>query len=120
MPKGMQYKKYTGEFKQKVIEDMLNNKLSYGEIKQKYDLPNNRVQNWERIYLSEGSEGLYVERRGKACTANGTKKGRPTKFTNKVENDLLDEVQRLRAEVEYLKKLNALVAERVQLEKKQK
>lgn len=120
MPKGIPNKKYTGEFKQKVVEDMLNNKLSYGDTKRKYDLSDKRVQNWERIYLSEGAEGLYVERRGKACTANGTKKGRPTKFPQKVEQDLLDEVQRLRAENEYLKKLNALVAERVQLEKNQK
>lgn len=37
-----------------------------------------------------------------------------------VEEDLLAEVQRLRAENAYLKKLNALVAERVRQERKQK
>ena len=37
-----------------------------------------------------------------------------------VEEDLLAEVQRLRAENAYLKELNALVAERVRQEKKQK
>ena len=38
----------------------------------------------------------------------------------KVEEDLIAEVQRLRAENDYLKKLNALVSERVQREKKRK
>ena len=38
----------------------------------------------------------------------------------KVEEDLIAEVQRLRAENAYLKKLNALVAERVRQEKKHK
>ena len=38
----------------------------------------------------------------------------------KKEEDLIAEVQRLRAENSYLKKLNALVAERVQQEKKHK
>lgn len=42
------------------------------------------------------------------------------KFEKKAEEDLIDEVQRLRAENTYLKKLNALVAERVRQEKKQK
>ena len=58
---------------------------------------------------------LYIERRGRSS------KGRPFKGYNaKVEEDLLAEVQRLRAENAYLKKLNALVAERVRQEKKQK
>ena len=43
-------------------------------------------------------------------------------FTQNAEegNDLIAEVQRLRAENAYLKKLNALVAERVRQEKKHK
>ena len=47
--------------------------------------------------------------------------GAPTEEKKpEVEEDLLAEVQRLRAENAYLKKLNALVAERVRQEKKQK
>jgi transposase len=38
-------------------------------------------------------------------------KGRPPKLDKKVEDDLISEVQRLRAEIDYLKKLNALVLE---------
>ena len=49
------------------------------------------------------------ERRGRACKARGTRKGRPPKLDKKVEEDLIAENQRLRMEIEYLKKLSALV-----------
>ncbi len=116
MPKGIPNKRYTGEFKQEVVETMLREKLSYKETARLYDISGHeRVRQWERIYLEEGPEGLYIERRGRGS------KGRPAKkLKPEVEEDLLAEVQRLRAENAYLKKLNALVAERVRQEKKRK
>ncbi|MBM6939842.1 helix-turn-helix domain-containing protein, partial [Pseudoflavonifractor phocaeensis] len=62
-------------------------------------------KDWERIYLMEGPEGFTVERRGRGS------KGRPKQLSKAVEEDLLAEVQRLRAENEYLKNLQALVLE---------
>ena len=112
MPKGQPNKRYTPEFKIKVVETMHKEKLSYRETARQFDISNSRVTAWERIYLEEGAEGLYAERRGRKST------GRPPKI--KKEEDLIAEVQRLRAENAYLKKLNALVAERVQQEKKHK
>ena len=79
------------------------------------------IHRWERIYLEEGAEGLMKERRGRACSAGGTSKGRPPKLDKKVEEDLIAENQRLRMEIEYLKKLSALVlAEERENGKKQK
>ena len=49
------------------------------------------------------------ERRGRACKASGSNKGRHPKLDKKVEEDLIAENQRLRMEIEYLKKLSALV-----------
>ena len=112
MPKGQPNKRYTPEFKIKVVETMHREKLSYRETARQFDISNSRVTAWERIYLEEGADGLYAERRGRKST------GRPPKI--KKEEDLIAEVQRLRAENAYLKKLNALVAERVQQEKKHK
>ena len=112
MPKGKPNKRYTPEFKIKVVETMHREKLSYRETARQFDIPNSRVTAWERIYLEEGADGLYAERRGRKST------GRPPKI--KKEKDLIAEVQRLRAENAYLKKLNALVAERVRQEKKHK
>ena len=97
MAKGIPNKRYTGEFKQQVVEAMMKEKLSYCEAARQFDVGDDkRVAAWERIYLEEGPEGLYIERRGRR------------------------RVQRLRAENAYLKKLNALVAERVRQERKQK
>ena len=77
-----------------------------------------QIKLWERIFLEEGAEGLMKERRGRACSASGTRKGRPPKLDKKVEEDLIAENQRLRMEIEYLKKLDALVQKRLQEEKK--
>ena len=121
MSKGKPNKKYTGEFKQEVVETMQREGLSYREAARQFDVSDhNMIAKWERIYLEEGPEGLYIERRGRASAASGTKKGRPPKLDKKVEEDLIAEVQRLRAENAYLKKLNALVSERVRQEKKRK
>ena len=98
MPKGVPNKRYTGEFKQMVVETMMREKLSYREAARQFEIPDHKdVAKWERIYLMEGPEGLYIERRGRG------NKGRPTKFPKEVEEDLLNEVQRLRAENAYLK-----------------
>lgn len=115
MSKGRTNKHYTGEFKQKVVEDMRENNLGYNETSKKYELSRNRVQRWERIYLEEGPEGLFMERRGKGSSA-----GRPIKMDNNIEEGLIAEVQRLRMENAYLKKLNALVQQREESEKKTK
>lgn len=107
MPKGIRNKRYTPEFKKKVIETMQEEKLGYRETAQRFAIRSDRqVRNWERIYLTEGPEGFAVERRGRGST------GRPRKLPREVEEDLLAEVQRLRAENEYLKNLQALVLER--------
>ena len=116
MPKGIPNKRYTGEFKQEVIETMKRDKLSYRETARLYEINDHkRVMAWERIYLEEGPEGLYIDHRGRRSKGRAPKKLKP-----EVEEDLLTEVQRLRAENAYLKKLNALVAERVRQERKQK
>ena len=113
MPKGVPNKRYTGEFKQMVVETMLRDKLSYREAARQFNISDHsRVTSWERIYLTEGPTGLYIERRGRSS------KGRPAKFPKEVEEDLLKEVQRLRAENAYLKKLQALVLERERHQKK--
>ena len=124
---GRKNKKYSAEFKICVIMDMREHHLSYNETVKKYELGNPQygaaramLQRWERIFLEEGAEGLMKERRGRACAASGTRKGRPPKLDKKVEEDLIAENQRLRMEIEYLKKLNALVQERILRENKKK
>ena len=98
--------------------DMRENHLSYQETARKFwagrpaDNYKNMIKKWERIYLEEGAVGLMTERRGRKST------GRPRKkpLDKETENDLIAENQRLKeqnqylaAELEYIKKLSALV-----------
>ena len=89
-----------------VVETMRKEGMSYCEAARQFEINDHkRVASWERIYLEEGPEGLYIERRGRKST------GRPKKLKPEIEEDLIAEVQRLRAENAYLKKLRALVLE---------
>ena len=110
--------------------DMREHHLAYHETVRKYWLTTSRadehnyistVKRWERAYLEEGAEGLMRDKRGRNGALNSNKRGRPPKLDKKVEEDLIAENQRLRMEIEYLKKLSALVlAEERENGKKQK
>ena len=89
---------------------MRGERLSYKETARRFELPHNRAQSWERIYLEEGAEGL-IERRGRASGQSGSLKEESPKMDKQVEEDLIAENQRLRAENDYLKNLQALVLE---------
>jgi len=112
MPRGKPNNRYTPEFKKLVVETMQKERLSYREAERRFDLPDKLSAKWERIYLTEGAEGLAVERRGRRS------KGRPATLSKQVEEDLIAENQRLRAENAYLKKLQALVLENEQRARK--
>ncbi len=120
MPREKEFNtKYSPEFKIAVIMDMRNSRLGYSETMRKY-FPHLKQKNfyflkvWERIYLEEGVAGLMTERRGRKSTDRPRKKP----LDKEVENDLIAENQRLKErneylemEIEYLKKLDALVRE---------
>ena len=102
---------YSGEFKQSVIEYMHKNHLSAQETAIHFKLSSgSTVTKWERIYYEEGPQALYEERRGR--NKNMSSKSRKKKLSKDVEEDLIAEVQRLRMENAYLKKLQALVQKR--------
>ena len=122
---GGKNRRYSSEFKICVIMGMREQRLSYHETVRRYWNTEthseecnyiNVIKRWERIFLEEGAEGLMKERRGKSNTSN--RRGRPPKLDKKVEEDLIAENQRLRMEIEYLKKLDALVRKREQEEEK--
>ncbi len=66
MPKGMPNKKYTAEFKKIVVETLLEEKISYSEAERQVGVVRSRMTAWERIYLTECSEGLA------ACSSQTT------------------------------------------------
>ena len=106
MPKGIPNKRYTPEFKQLEVETMREEHLSVREVMRRFKINDHGIiERWERIYLEEGPEGLAIERRGRK------RRSRLAKLSKTVEEDLIAENQRLRAENEYLKNLQALVLE---------
>lgn len=108
---------YSGDFKKSVVEYMHANHLSGAEAAEYFNLGNRVVYKWERIYYEEGPDALYEERRGRPRMSSKPKK---KEINEKDKEDLIAEVQRLRAENAYLKKLRALVQERIQQEQKKK
>ena len=112
---GRKNKKYSAEFKECVILDMREHYLTHREAVRKYWKTKSRAEEdryvptlrkWERIYLEEGVEGLMKERRGRRRNLEEEK---PPEPDNRTREELVDENRRLRMELEYLKKLSALV-----------
>lgn len=109
---GRKKRKYPGTFKLNVVKERIATGLGYREIARKYGVTHQNVMQWERIYLECGETGLLEEQRGKAMKEGyASSAGERRKLDKNVERDLIAEVQRLRMENEYLKKLQALVKE---------
>ena len=121
--------KYSPEFKIIVIKDMIQNKLGYGVTARKYGMYSSperafkrygnkipggvtsTIKRWEQIYTTEGPEGFFLHNHGGYRPEN--------KLYQQVnKQDLIEENRLLKMELEYLKKLDALVRKREQLEEK--
>ena len=109
------YNSYTPEFKLQVVEDMQTNGLSYRAAALKHSVGiHTTIKQWERIYLEKGYDGLKDSNRGLPGKPKvGRPPSKPTnkkKYTSKEAYDTLtSENKHLRMELEYLKKLNALI-----------
>jgi transposase len=127
--KGSKERVYPGTFKQAVVEDKMHTGNSFRCIGKKYNIPHSLVINWCNKYAQYGVESLYIDKRG----APGVKKA-PRKTTAEykrsreatirqldakldslssayLNSDERTELEYLRMENAYLKKLRALVQE---------
>jgi transposase len=124
--KGRKLKHYSGDFKVSAVEEVLTNHMGLRETARKYGVTHKMIQTWIRLYLEKGKD--YFN-----CDASKQKKNTlitripppqilehinlvtPRKPKHpKVDESLLpdeirNELNKLRMENEYLKKLNALV-----------
>ena len=111
---------YDGAFKVKVVEYMHSNHLSCASTASYFGIKSNsHVAKWERIYYEEGPEGLLKKKpRGRPPKSMKNEKtvSQKKELSEETKEDLIAEVQRLRMENEYLKKLRALVQERIDRE----
>ena len=107
-------------FKSSVVRDFLENNLSFEGASIKYHINPSSVRKWVNSVKNGGYE-----------TLNGRKQGRPRKLPMKSkskkespsldpfarEKELERQLEYAKMEIEYLKKLRALVQERLQREK---
>ena len=112
---------YSGEFKIYVVEYMHQHSISLRQAAAMFGIQSPpTISKWERIYYEQGKEALFEERRGRRRTMTKPKKTQTPKKNVNENEDLLKEVQYLRMENEYLKKLIALVQERERSEQETK
>jgi transposase len=112
---------YSGSFKLQAIEYRWQNKLSYPQAAAVLGISNDGLlYAWEKNYLEQGIEGLQDTRKGRPPKVPEPKSPKKNKKPLNREQELEAEITRLRMENAYLKKLNALVAEREKSEKKKK
>ena len=112
--KGLEKNKqeYDGNFKQAVVEYMHDNHLSLRQTAIKFNLSNHSViGRWEHTYYEKGPQALYQKQCGKILNMKSKpKKDNLSKEKNNKE--LLEEIEQLRMENAYLKKLQALIQQR--------
>jgi transposase len=103
-------KLFSIEFKELVVRDVLNNCLSFQEVALKYQISPSTAYRWVQLVKQEGFSSLNDTTRGRPTTVMGRpKKKQPETDLEKLE----EELRYLRAENAYLKKVRALVQERL-------
>lgn len=111
------YRKYSPDLKGAVCQDREKG-LSLRECAKKYNLfrpgckkpPDSLILGWEKLYKELGPECFFVNRQGNRSQYGSD--GEPTSLQAKKRiKELREENEKLKLQVDYLKKLNALVQE---------
>jgi transposase len=111
--------KYSAEFKLSVLRHMWDNQLSMIQTAARFDIRHHAMVGiWERAYRDGGLEALIPHRRGRPKAVTPPEPApapeSPQDDAKLTREQLLAEVQQLRMELAYTKKLHALVQARQQ------
>ena len=120
---GLQPKRgaYTAHFKLEVLSHEDREQLSSRQVAAIYDIRNpNQVVVWRRAFDGGGVAALEVRRQAHRMKADKPDEKLPDTDHARSNRALLEEVERLRAEVAYLKKLEALVRANRQVAQKER
>ncbi len=99
------------DFKFSVIMDIVNNGLSLNEASLKYNLSTYAISSWRSRLEDQGISGLDSRIKGRKAKVMKTTES-PKNVSKRTQTDLEKELEYLRAENAYLKKLAALVQEK--------
>ena len=112
---------YTAHFKLQVLSHQDREQLSSRQVAAIYDIRNpNQVVVWRRALDDVGVAALESRRQARPMKAEKPNPEPPEADSPNSHHALHEEVERLRAEVAYLKKLQALVRERQAAQKERK
>lgn len=104
---------YDADFRLSVLKRMWDGDLSYGQVAAEFNIRSaGSISQWERCYHCGGIDALIPRSRGKPNkmpTPDDTKPQLPPDGAERTRDELVAEVNHLRMEVAYLKKLQALV-----------
>lgn len=107
---------YNESFKLKVIQHMIETTESYAVVAGRFHIPSRAtIWKWMKRYMSEAEWALYLFKRER----RDMMKNKPTKQITDSQK-LQEEIEYLRAENAYLKKLHALVQEKERSKQKKK
>lgn len=84
-------RKFTPDFKLKVVLDALKEQQTLSELSQKYELHPNQISIWKTDFLAKAKQVME------------TKKSRPT-GSEQDQNELFAKIGKLQMELDYLKK----------------
>jgi transposase len=105
--------RYTAAFKLSVLKHMWENDLSYAKASGHFNIRSqSAIGGWERSYQAGGFDALEPRSIGRPAKMPVPKSDQPRPLCEeetRTRQELLDENRRLRMELEYLKKLDALV-----------
>lgn len=114
---GKKYSSYSAEFKLSVLQHMWDNELSFGRTAAAFNIRNHSVVGkWERMYREGGFDTLIPRPRGrpKKMPTPTTTPESSSDDDKRTRDELVAELNQLRMENAYLKKLQALVQARQQ------
>ena len=118
-----QNRSYTTEFKLKVIQEIKRESLSLRDAKFKFKIPNESViVQWQKKFATFGLDGLKPNPKGRPVQDMSIYKRKARKSNKPLtrEEELLIENEKLRCEVAFLKKYNALVQAQQEAERQRK
>lgn len=104
---------YDARFKLSVLESMWDDDLSYGQVSAKFNIRDQcAVSKWLRDYQSGGISALMPRSKGRSQSMSDSKDTKPAPLPSedqRTREQLLEENMDLRMEIDYLKKLDALI-----------
>jgi len=116
-------KTYPQDFKLLVARDVLENQLSFEGASMKYQVAPTCIKRWVKGVVDKGYGSFIEQKRGrprKYPMKSKLKKASPSQAPSAREKELERQLQNAKMEIEYLKKLRALVQDRLKREQSRK